>query len=49
MRLYLRYGARVLGTPAIDRRFGTIDFFVLFDVAQLTEERFRAFFGGAEE
>lgn len=46
MRLYLRYGARVLGTPAIDRRFGTVDFFVLFDVANLTEERFRAFFGG---
>jgi putative hemolysin len=45
MLLYLRYGARVLGTPAIDRRFGTVDFFVLFDVAQLTEERFRAFFG----
>ncbi len=49
MRLYLRYGARVLGTPAIDRRFGTVDFFVLFDVAYLTEERFRAFFGEAEE
>jgi putative hemolysin len=49
MRLYLRYGARVLGMPAIDRRFGTVDFFVLFDVASLTEERFRNFFGEADE
>jgi len=48
MRLYLRYGARVIGTPAIDRRFGTVDFFVLFDVARLTQERFRAFFGEGE-
>lgn len=45
MRLYLRYGARVIGMPAIDRRFGTVDFFVFFDIAGLTQERFRAFFG----
>lgn len=48
MRLYLRYGARVLGTPAIDRQFGTIDFFVLFDVANMSEERFQTFFGEGE-
>lgn len=48
MRLYLRYGARVLGTPAIDRRFGTVDFFVLFDVASLSHERFTNFFGEAD-
>ncbi len=47
MRLYLRYGGRVCGAPAIDRRFGTIDFLVLFDVASLSEERFRTFFGAA--
>jgi putative hemolysin len=47
MRLYLRYGGRVFGTPAIDRRFGTIDFLVLFDVATLSDDRFRTFFGAA--
>lgn len=47
MRLYLRYGGRVCGAPAIDRRFGTIDFLVLFDVASLSEDRFRTFFGAA--
>jgi putative hemolysin len=33
--IYLRYGARVCGRPAIDRLFGTIDYFVLFDVARM--------------
>ncbi len=47
MRLYLRYGGRVIGTPAIDRRFGTIDFFVLFDIDGLSEERFRRLFADA--
>jgi putative hemolysin len=33
--LYLRYGARVLGPPAIDRTFGTVDFLTLLDVSRL--------------
>ena len=28
---YLRYGAKVLGPPAIDRVFGTIDFLTFLD------------------
>lgn len=45
-RTYLRYGAKVCGAPAIDRAFKTIDFLMLFDLAQLDERRFRLFFGG---
>jgi putative hemolysin len=29
---YLRYGSQVLGGPALDREFGTTDFFVLCDL-----------------
>ena len=29
---YLRFGAKVLGPPALDREFGTIDFLTLLDV-----------------
>jgi len=29
-------GARICGTPAWDREFGTIDFLTLLDLAQLT-------------
>jgi putative hemolysin len=36
--MYLRIGARVCGPPMIDREFGTIDFFVVFDVAELNEK-----------
>jgi putative hemolysin len=32
LRAYLSLGARVCGTPARDREFGTIDYFVLIDV-----------------
>jgi len=45
-RTYLRFGAKVCGPPAIDRRFRTIDFLVLFDVAELAEMSRRMFFGG---
>jgi putative hemolysin len=34
-RTYLRYGAKVCSSPAIDRQFKTIDFLVLFDVAEM--------------
>lgn len=34
---YLRFGAKVCSDPAIDREFGTIDFFVIFDFEALGE------------
>lgn len=43
--MYLRYAGRVCGPPVIDRRFKTIDFFVLFDVQQLSPRAHRMFFG----
>lgn len=33
--MYLRIGARVCGPPMLDREFGSIDFFVVFDVQNL--------------
>ena len=41
---YLTLGARVCGPPAIDRRFGTIDFLVLLDVLDLHPRVYRSFF-----
>jgi putative hemolysin len=41
--MYLRIGAKVCGPPMIDREFGTIDFFVVFDVADLGEKYRRMF------
>jgi putative hemolysin len=43
--LYLRYGARVCGPPAIDRQFKTIDWLVLFDREDLAPDSRRMFFG----
>lgn len=43
--IYLRYAGRVCGPPVIDREFGTIDFFVLFDVEALSPRARRLFFG----
>ncbi len=43
--IYLRYAGRVVGPPVIDREFGTIDFFILFDVDALSERARRIFFG----
>jgi putative hemolysin len=43
--IYLRYGGKVCSPPAIDRRFKTIDFLVLLDVAGLTPRAHRLFFG----
>jgi putative hemolysin len=34
-RAYLRHGAKVCGPPAVDREFGTIDFFTILDLADL--------------
>ncbi len=36
--LYLKIGTKICGKPTIDREFGTIDFFVIFDIEQMTEK-----------
>jgi len=41
---YLRYGAQACGAPAVDRRFGTIDFFFLMDTAALDRRLVELFF-----
>jgi len=33
--MYLKIGARVCGKPIVDHDFGTIDFFVVFDLGEL--------------
>ena len=43
--IYLRYAGKVCGVPVVDRRFKTIDFFVLFDVEALSPRARRIFFG----
>ncbi len=45
-RIYMHYGAKVCGPPAIDRKFKTIDFLVLFDVFEMDAQTRRMFFGG---
>ncbi|HET9275665.1 MAG TPA: GNAT family N-acyltransferase [Gemmatimonadales bacterium] len=42
---YLSLGAKVLGPPAIDRAFKTIDWLVLLDVEELAPAVYRGFFG----
>jgi putative hemolysin len=37
MRLYLEYGARICGRPAIDRLFKTIDFLAVHDIENVNE------------
>lgn len=44
-RIYLRHGAKVCGTPAIDRLFKTIDYLVLFDVDLMSPRQVKTFFG----
>lgn len=36
--MYLRIGARVYGRPIVDSEFGTIDFFVVFDLHQMADK-----------
>jgi putative hemolysin len=43
-KLYLRTGAKACGPPTIDREFGTIDFFVIFDVVKISEKYRKLFF-----
>jgi putative hemolysin len=45
MSMYLRYGAKIIGTPAIDREFKTIDYFVLMDIANIDEHTFKLILG----
>lgn len=35
-KTYLKSGAKICGAPIIDREFGTIDFFVIFDMESIT-------------
>ena len=42
--MYLRIGAKMCSAPIIDRDFGTIDFFVVFDAAQMNEKYRQMFF-----
>lgn len=41
--MYLRLGAKVCGPPMIDDEFGTIDFFVLLDVRNMSKKYRRMF------
>ena len=43
-RLYLRYGAKVTGTPALDRFFRTIDYLVMLDVHELDGDLHKLYF-----
>ncbi|MEP6900880.1 MAG: GNAT family N-acyltransferase [Actinomycetota bacterium] len=42
--MYLKIGVKICGAPAIDREFGTIDFFVVFDLQELSEKYQKMFF-----
>ena len=42
--VYLKMGVKICGAPAIDRKFGTIDFFVIFDLRTMNEKYRRMFF-----
>lgn len=45
-RTYLGIGARVCSPPALDRRFKTIDFFVIFDTQEMGVRARTLFFAG---
>ena len=44
MEMYIRYGCKVCGPPAIDRAFKTIDFLILLDIRDLKPEIVKLFF-----
>lgn len=44
MDMYIRYGCKVCGAPAIDREFKTIDFLILLDQKDLRPEIIKMFF-----
>ncbi len=41
--IYLRYGSKVLGPPAIDREFGTIDYLTTLDLTELDPQVLQSF------
>jgi putative hemolysin len=41
---YLKLGARIVGEPALDRHFKTIDFLALLDIGDLEPATYRTFF-----
>ena len=43
--MYLRIGAKVCGSPVVDLEFGTIDFFVIFDLQTLNGKYRQLFLG----
>jgi putative hemolysin len=45
VNIYLRIGAKICGDPAIDREFGTVDYFVIFDLAEINAKYRKLFFG----
>jgi putative hemolysin len=47
-RTYLRYGAKVVSEPALDREFKTIDYLLLLDVAAVSARTRQVFFGGQD-
>ena len=45
VNIYLRVGARICGEPAIDREFGTVDYFIIFDKERINAKYLKMFFG----
>lgn len=45
LKMYFRYGAKIISMPAIDREFKTIDYLMLLDLAVMGEENFKLFLG----
>ena len=43
LRSYFSMGARICGGPALDREFGTADYFVLFDAASIDDATYRRY------
>ena len=44
INIYLRIGAKICGEPAIDREFGTVDYFVIFDLEEINAKYRKLFF-----
>lgn len=41
---YIRAGSKIVGTPALDRVFGTTDFFILFDISEVDKRYGRHYY-----
>ena len=44
VNIYMRIGAKVIGEPAIDRKFKTVDYFVMFDLDEINRKYRKMFF-----